>query len=244
MPRQEKAMSIFSKIFDWFKSFASGPANTGPIKHVVVLMFENHSFDQMLGCFRAIFPNEVDGVDAANPWSNKDSTGKLYFQRLFSDSVISPDPKHELDHILNQIKDGNSGFVSDYEKEYVGQNPDLQRIMDYFGPDDLPALHALARNFTICDRWYSSVPGPTWTNRFFGFFAPASGVDEDPMTGSAHCCLGDFWSKRLGKKEFVAFQASARGGVVRVRVTKNRAFLGGKVVTVARGELLVEGDVP
>ena len=73
------------------------------------------------------------------------------------------------------------------------------------------------------------------------FFAPASGVDEDPVTGSAHCCLVDFWRKRLGKTEFVAFQASARGGVVKVRVVKDRAFLGGKAVTVAKGELLVEG---
>jgi PhzF family phenazine biosynthesis protein len=73
------------------------------------------------------------------------------------------------------------------------------------------------------------------------FFAPASGVDEDPVTGSAHCCLGDFWRKRLGRAEFVAFQASARGGVVKVRVVKDRALLGGRAVTVARGELLVVG---
>ena len=71
------------------------------------------------------------------------------------------------------------------------------------------------------------------------FFAPGAGIDEDPVTGSAHCCLGDFWRKRLGKTEFVAFQASARGGVVKVRVTKDRAFLGGKAITVARGEVLV-----
>ncbi len=70
------------------------------------------------------------------------------------------------------------------------------------------------------------------------FFAPAAGIDEDPVTGSAHCCLGDFWQKRLGKSEFVAFQASARSGVVKVRVTKERAFLGGKAVTVASGDLL------
>jgi PhzF family phenazine biosynthesis protein len=71
------------------------------------------------------------------------------------------------------------------------------------------------------------------------FFAPASGVDEDPVTGSAHCCLGDFWRKRLGKTEFVAFQASARGGVVKVRVQGDRAFLGGRAVIVAKGELVV-----
>jgi PhzF family phenazine biosynthesis protein len=74
------------------------------------------------------------------------------------------------------------------------------------------------------------------------FFAPASGIDEDPVTGSAHCCLADFWKKRLNKSEFVAFQASARGGVVKVRVMKDRAFLGGKAVTVAKGELLVGED--
>jgi PhzF family phenazine biosynthesis protein len=72
------------------------------------------------------------------------------------------------------------------------------------------------------------------------FFAPASGIDEDPVTGSAHCCLGAFWRKRLKKSEFLAYQASARGGVVSVRVTEDRAFLGGKAVVVAKGELLVE----
>lgn len=72
------------------------------------------------------------------------------------------------------------------------------------------------------------------------FFAPGAGIDEDPVTGSAHCCLGDYWRKRLGKTEFVAFQASPRGGVVRVRVTKDRAFLGGRAITVTKGELLVD----
>jgi PhzF family phenazine biosynthesis protein len=70
------------------------------------------------------------------------------------------------------------------------------------------------------------------------YFAPGAGIDEDPVTGAAHCCLGDFWRKRLGQSEFVAFQASSRGGVVRVRVVKGRALLGGRAVTVARGELL------
>jgi PhzF family phenazine biosynthesis protein len=70
------------------------------------------------------------------------------------------------------------------------------------------------------------------------FFAPAVGVDEDPVTGSAHCCLGPFWSKKTGKNDFVAYQASSRGGVVRVRVEGDRAYLGGKAVTVFKGELV------
>ena len=70
------------------------------------------------------------------------------------------------------------------------------------------------------------------------FFAPRVGVNEDPVTGSAHCCLGPFWSKRLSKDELVAYQASARGGIVRVRVSGDRVYLGGQAVTVLRGELV------
>ena len=71
------------------------------------------------------------------------------------------------------------------------------------------------------------------------FFAPAAGVAEDPVTGSAHCCLADFWGKRLGKTSFVAYQASARGGIVHVRMHGDRVFLGGQAVVVAKGELMV-----
>ncbi len=73
-------------------------------------------------------------------------------------------------------------------------------------------------------------------------FFPRLGVNEDPVCGSAHCCLVHFWRKRLGKSEFVAFQVSARGGVVKVRVVKDRVFLSGKATTVAKGDVLVEGD--
>lgn len=70
------------------------------------------------------------------------------------------------------------------------------------------------------------------------FFAPGSGVDEDPVTGSAHTALGPYWAGRLGKTEFNAFQASARGGVVRVKLQGDRVLLGGQAVTVMTGELL------
>src|SRR3954451_10039704 len=59
------------------------------------------------------------------------------------------------------------------------------------------------------------------------FFAPQSGVDEDPATGSAHCCLGPFWGARLGKQELVGYQASPRGGIVKVRLAGDRVKLGG-----------------
>jgi len=69
------------------------------------------------------------------------------------------------------------------------------------------------------------------------FFAPGSGVDEDPVTGSAHCCLAPYWGKRLGKVEMVGYQASPRGGVVAVRNSGDRVILAGQAVTVLRGEL-------
>jgi PhzF family phenazine biosynthesis protein len=70
------------------------------------------------------------------------------------------------------------------------------------------------------------------------FFAPAVGVNEDPVTGSAHCSLGPFWQARLGRDELVAWQASARGGRVRVSVRGDRVALGGRAVTVLSGALL------
>ena len=70
------------------------------------------------------------------------------------------------------------------------------------------------------------------------FFAPGAGIDEDPVTGSAHCCLGPFWGARLGKTQLTGYQASARGGVVGVRLAGDRVLLSGSAVTVMRGELV------
>lgn len=70
------------------------------------------------------------------------------------------------------------------------------------------------------------------------FFAPGSGIDEDPVTGSAHSALAPFWSQRLGKTEMTGFQASARGGVVKVRLEGERVYMSGQAVTVLRGDLL------
>jgi PhzF family phenazine biosynthesis protein len=78
-------------------------------------------------------------------------------------------------------------------------------------------------------------PGFDFVSRFF---APGAGVDEDPVTGSAHTALGPYWAERLGKQEMTAYQASARCGVVRVTMAGDRVLLGGQAVTVMTGELL------
>ena len=69
------------------------------------------------------------------------------------------------------------------------------------------------------------------------FFAPGVGVPEDPVTGSAHCCLAPYWGEKLGKGEMVGFQASPRGGTVRVRRLGERVILAGRAVTIVAGEL-------
>lgn len=76
------------------------------------------------------------------------------------------------------------------------------------------------------------------------FFAPALGIDEDPVTGVAHCALGPYWGERLGRDALVGFQASARGGVVRVRRAGDRVVLGGSAVTVWRAELAEQASPP
>lgn len=78
-------------------------------------------------------------------------------------------------------------------------------------------------------------PGIDFVSRMF---APRMGIDEDPVTGAAHCCLGPFWAEKLRKSSLVGYQASARGGLVRVRLAGSRAILGGQAITVLRGELL------
>jgi PhzF family phenazine biosynthesis protein len=83
----------------------------------------------------------------------------------------------------------------------------------------------------------TSLPGPGDYDFVSRFFAPRVGVNEDPVTGSSHCCLGPYWKKRLGKTAFVARQVSARGGVIRVRIDGDRVRLGGQAVTVMVGSL-------
>jgi len=99
---------------------------------------------------------------------------------------------------------------------------------------DLAALERVdARGIIVTSR--ATTPGFDFVSRFF---APQSGVPEDPVTGSAHCALTPFWSERLDRTKMTAYQASPRGGVIRVRLAGDRVMLAGQAVTVVRGELL------
>jgi len=99
---------------------------------------------------------------------------------------------------------------------------------------DFPALKRLGvRGVMITAR--ADEAGLDFVSRFF---APGVGVDEDPVTGSAHCALAPYWATRLGKEELTGYQASSRGGTVRVRLEGERVRLVGQAVTVLRGEIL------
>ena len=139
-----------------------------PIKHVVVLMMENHSFDQLLGCMQQVYA-ELEGIDEKKLRSNPDypNANNVVQQATTKLTSISLDPVHEHVNVLRQIADNCSGFVSDFVQCYSQCGETRQQVMSYYQLGSLPVLHQLAQNFTVCDHWFSSLPGPTWPNRFF-----------------------------------------------------------------------------
>jgi phospholipase C len=203
-----------------------------PIEHVIVLMLENRSFDQMLGDFQRLYPT-LDGIDAATPPRREIVDGHPYEQRPTDVRLASNDPNHELASVLRQIgapaalqgidcrrafpvrlfvvlrlvlwswilwawrrargwakrpvtrAAARPGYQSQFVAEYVRNFPasttaQRNEIMGYYPVGTLPALHKLAEHFTVCDRWFASVPGPTWVNRFFVHTGTALGVARMP----------------------------------------------------------------
>lgn len=123
-------------------------------------------------------------------------------------------------------------FVGKTRFDYLVEVSD-EAALRAVAPDFGKLKSTEARGVIVTAR--ATLPGFDFVSRFF---APGAGVDEDPVTGSAHCALAPYWSGKLGKKQMTAFQASARGGVVRVDVRGDRVLLSGQAVTVIRGELL------
>jgi phospholipase C len=158
----------------------SSTAKNDPIKHVVVLMLENRSFDHMLGAMAKVNP-AIDGIKTTGKArTNTAPDGKVYTQGPGAANVLeaAQDPTHDHENVMEQIGTAAApmtGFVADFLKKYPKASPEQTvQIMSYFdvdqadpSRDSLPALHTLARNFAVCDAWYSSMPGPTWQNRFF-----------------------------------------------------------------------------
>jgi PhzF family phenazine biosynthesis protein len=181
---------------------------------------------------------------------------------LWESGVLSPESEarfHTRSGVLTATRQGEwieLNFPAEFEEycaapleltealgvamHYVGRN----RFDYLIEVENEQVLRALEPNLVILESISSR--GFIITSRAEGeeydfvsrFFAPGLGVREDPVTGSAHCCLAPFWSTRLAKDAMVGYQASERGGVVRVRVQGDRVILGGQAVTVLKGELL------
>jgi len=126
------------------------------------------------------------------------------------------------------------------QARFVGRNA-YDYLVEVDSEETLRGLtpdHTALRTVPVRGVIVTSTPATAEFDFVSRFFAPGSGIDEDPVTGSAHTALGPYWSNKLGKTEFTAYQASARGGIVRVRLQGERVILGGQAVTVMTGELL------
>jgi hypothetical protein len=183
--------------------------HSSSVKHVFVLMLENRSFDHMLG-FSGIAgtdattgqPTTIDGLKGTEGNSFQ---GRRHTVRRGAADVIrkengEPDdirggPGHDFADVLEQLcgpsatypsrgvypEVNNTGFVSSYAKRGGGKRPEAAKeAMECFGPEQLPALNALAREFVVCDRWFSSMPGPTEPNRMFAHAATCGEFDDAP----------------------------------------------------------------
>jgi phospholipase C len=103
-----------------------------PIRHVVHLMLENRSFDQMLGCLKEVYP-DLDGIDPTALHDNVDTAARAYKQEPTKlRQMLIWDPHHEVDHVAIQLAKGNSGFVLDFSTSYKDSTQDArQQIMSY-----------------------------------------------------------------------------------------------------------------
>ena len=145
------------------------------IKHIVVLMMENHSYDNYLGTLDGRGDGLPDGEQAANP--RRDGTPVKPFH-LRDTSQVKDDPKQSWHAAHLQWNNGAcDGFVRSVEELVPGQDPALP--MGYWTDDDLPFYHGLARTFPLADRWFSSCLGPTFPNRRFLIAGTAHGLIDD-----------------------------------------------------------------
>ena len=159
------------------------------IEHIVVLMLENRSFDHMLGYLSLTGGRtDVDGLPV-QPDQINEYEGSTYASHHLDRLQLSTeveDPGHSGSDVEEQLSDNNTGFAANfakhaaaYAKKEGGPMPDPGLVMGYYDGDDLPIYNFLAQHFTVCDRWFSSVPGATWPNRLYAVAGRAEGSHND-----------------------------------------------------------------
>ena len=165
------------------------PPGLNALKHVVVLMMENRSFDHMLGSLAADDPR-IDGITAT--LGNPDTTGATVKAQPLAEfqGQLDPDPDHHFQAVDLQVFGGDTGSnrtpnMQGFIKSYFNQRRDVQhsrKIMYYFPKTDLPVITTLATEFAVFNRWFASIPGPTICNRAFAHYGTSFGrVDMNLM---------------------------------------------------------------
>jgi phospholipase C len=172
------------------------------IEHVFVLMLENRSFDHLLGFAglrgidaRTGEPTRAEGLTGSE--SNALPSGERITVSPGADFILPIDPGHDFDDVLEQLCGPGSGYsggayppidLSGFASRLAAHiantraRVDASVAMRGFRPDQLPVLDALAREFAVCDHWFSSMPGPTWPNRLFVHAASSAGLDDSPTS--------------------------------------------------------------
>lgn len=183
-------MNLFSRIWSFLSGASrSAPARKGSnkVNHIVVLVLENRSFDHMLGSLKSsTYPIAGLNGDEANYEHPQAQTGRKVVVSNGAPYVpdVDPSPNHDFPNVAMQLfgqttvpqEPGlhNNGFLYDYAT--ITHNiVTANKVMHCFAPGKLPVLTALAKNFAVCDHWFSSLPGPTWPNRFFLHCATSGG---------------------------------------------------------------------
>jgi phospholipase C len=152
------------------------------LKHVVVLMMENRSFDHMLGALKAV-DSRINGLTGSE--SNLDTTNepaKVSPQAQFQ-SQLDPDPDHHFPAVHKQLYFGTPGppaapSMNGFVQSYFDQQRDVnhsRKIMFYFPNGKLPVLQTLARSYAVFNGWFASIPGPTICNRAFAHYGTSFG---------------------------------------------------------------------
>jgi phospholipase C len=154
------------------------------LKHIVVLMMENRSFDHMLGSLKAVNP-KIDGISAQDPYNNPDTNGNPVKPLPLAEfqAQLQPDPDHHFPAVDLQIFGGDASAgrranMQGFVKSYFNQQRDVQhsqKIMYYFAQSQLPVLTTLALEFAVFNRWFASIPGPTICNRAFAHYGTSFG---------------------------------------------------------------------
>src|SRR5438067_5967205 len=173
--------------------FARNKAKPDRIQHVFVLMLENRSFDHLLG-----FSNlqgidavtgqstTIEGLDTARDW-NLDPHGKKVTVSSPANWAMPHDPGHEFNDVKVQLCGVKGDFPHIDISSFVADDATVDpanpgEIMKCYAPEQVPVIIALAREFAVCDHWFSSMPRPTWPNRFFIHAASSGGLDHSPTT--------------------------------------------------------------